>query len=60
MKYLALLLVLAGCDQYYRYPCQDPTNWNTPQCKPPVCEVNRDCPHLIFDKDVTNGKSKNN
>jgi hypothetical protein len=48
MKYLILLLALAGCDQYYRYPCQDPANWDTPQCKKPLCEVNRDCPELVF------------
>ena len=50
MKYLVLLLTLgiAGCDQYYRYPCQDPANWDTPQCKKPLCEVNRDCPELVF------------
>ena len=50
MRYLILLLALAvaGCDQYFRYPCQDPANWDTPQCKPPICEVNRDCPELVF------------
>jgi hypothetical protein len=50
MKYLVLLLALtlAGCDQYYRYPCQDPENWDSKQCKKPLCEVNRDCPELIF------------
>ena len=48
MKYLVLLLALMGCDQYYRYPCQDPDNWDSKQCKKPLCEVNRDCPELIF------------
>lgn len=24
--------------------------WNDPRCKKPLCEVNRDCPHLILEK----------
>jgi len=45
-----LILLLVGCDQYYRYPCQNPDNWNEPRCKKPLCEVNRDCPELILEK----------
>jgi len=53
MKYcIFIVLLLAGCNQAFRYPCQDPGNWNTPQCKKPICEVNRDCPELIFNKDL--------
>jgi hypothetical protein len=54
MKYLGILmlpLLLLGCDQYYRYPCQDPANWSSDQCKKPICEVNRDCPEHIFNKE---------
>jgi hypothetical protein len=46
---LAIPVVLAaGCEQKFRYPCQDPKNWETEQCKKPLCEVNRDCPEYIF------------
>jgi hypothetical protein len=46
---LALPVVFAaGCEQKFRYPCQDPKNWETAQCQKPLCEVNRDCPDLIF------------
>ena len=45
------LLILSGCDQYYRYPCQDPSNWEQDFCKKPLCEVNRDCPEYIFEPD---------
>jgi len=36
--------LLTGCGKYdfkdvYRYPCQDPTNWETPDCQPPNCEA---------------------
>jgi hypothetical protein len=50
MLILALpLVILAGCDQYYRYPCQNPANWEQDFCKKPLCEVNRDCPEYIFE-----------
>lgn len=51
MKTIVLMtavLVLAGCEQQFRYPCQDPANWDKDECKRPICEVNRDCPDLIF------------
>lgn len=45
-----LFFILLGCDQYYRYPCQNPENWDKPACQKPLCEVNRDCPSMILDK----------
>ena len=45
------LLTAAGCEQRYRYPCQNPENWDRPECQRPLCEVNRDCPDLIFKDD---------
>lgn len=44
------LLLLVGCEAHYRYPCQDPENWDKDFCKAPRCEVNRDCPEYIFKK----------
>jgi len=43
---------LVGCGQQFRYPCQNPENWNAPECQRPICEVNRDCPDIIFKEDV--------
>jgi len=50
---LAILaaVMLTGCTQYFRYPCQNPENWDKAQCQRPICEVNRDCPDLIFKED---------
>lgn len=52
MKQLVLIVaistLLMGCEQQYRYPCQDPENWDNEECKKPLCEVNRDCPEHIF------------
>jgi len=46
---LALSAVfMTGCEQKYRYPCQDPENWNSAACQKPLCEVHRDCPDIIF------------
>jgi hypothetical protein len=42
------VLIAAGCQDRYRYECQNPNNWNTERCQKPKCEVHRDCPELIF------------
>ena len=44
---LPLTLAFFGHDQF-RYPCQDPKNWDSEQCKYPVCDVTRTCPEQIF------------
>ncbi len=46
MKYLLVLLplLLVGCEERYRYPCQDPTNWDQQICKRPYCSANGTCP----------------
>ena len=45
---LSALLVfsLTGCgyDGHFRYPCQDPTNWENAECKPPICTSTGTCP----------------
>lgn len=42
------LLLLSGCQDRYRYECQDHTNWDKLRCQKPVCEVHQDCPENIF------------
>jgi hypothetical protein len=46
MKYLAFLLLplLVACSENYRYPCQDPDNWDKQICKKPWCSANGTCP----------------
>ena len=53
IKYLLLLLLLpiglAFCSgDRFRYPCQDPANWDKDFCKMPLCDVTRTCPEHIF------------
>jgi len=38
------VLALAGCQERYRYPCQDPSNWEEKMCKKPYCSANGTCP----------------
>jgi hypothetical protein len=52
-KWLLLLLLLplglALCSgDRFRYPCQDPANWDKDFCKMPICDVTRTCPEHIF------------
>ena len=48
-------LMLVGCEERYRYPCQDPHNWNSEQCKKPFCSANGTCPEDLrhYEKDTT-------
>ena len=60
VKYILLVLILpialAMCSgDRFRYTCQDPANWDTPQCKAPICEVTRTCPEYIFKNGVKPG-----
>ena len=54
MKRLSLVLVsllaLASCgyDGKSRYPCQDPENWESPECQPPVCKVDGACTETLL------------
>ena len=50
----ALIFLLTGCgyDGHYRYPCQDPANWESAECKPPVCTANGACPEDLSDMKV--------
>lgn len=59
---LALCLTLTSCKydfkEVYRYPCQDPANWETPDCTYPKCEGFGICTKdvmkgtILFDEDT--------
>ena len=55
MRYLALLILplLVACSENYRYPCQDPDNWEKKECKRPYCSANGTCPEDLtpYEKD---------
>jgi len=52
-KWLALVLLiplvfLFFTKDTFRYPCQNPNNWDKDFCKRPACDVTRTCPDHIF------------
>ena len=53
IKFLVVLILLpiglafCGGDKF-RYPCQDPANWDKDICKFPQCDVTRTCPEHVF------------
>ena len=51
MLTLSLLLV-AGYEDHYRYPCQDPANWSSEECQRPVCEAEGICPDQLTGKEI--------
>lgn len=47
-------VALSGCgyDGWIRYSCQDPTNWETPECQKPQCVVTGTCPEYLLPEGV--------
>jgi hypothetical protein len=47
-----LTLGLSGCgyDGHYRYPCQNPVNWESAECKPPICTADGACPEDLVEQ----------
>jgi len=54
-------LVLVGCEERYRYPCQNPDNWDKDVCKKPYCSANGTCPEDLthYLKDGDKGRERN-
>jgi hypothetical protein len=44
---LAVLLGLAGCQDHYRYPCQNPDNFGKAECQKPKCLFTQQCPEYL-------------
>lgn len=44
---LAGLLLLTGCNDHYRYPCQNPDNFTKPDCQKPKCLFTQQCPEYL-------------
>jgi hypothetical protein len=59
MKRLSLIallcLALSSCsyDGSYRYPCQDPANWDSADCKPPICTASDTCTSNMIPEEIT-------
>ena len=63
MKYLLILLMpfLVACQERYRYPCQDPDNWDKKMCQKPYCSANGTCPEDLrhYERPNTNNQKQN-
>jgi hypothetical protein len=46
------IVIAAGCQERYRYPCQNHKNWDKAECQRPVCEIHKTCPDIIFKDDL--------
>ncbi len=49
MKYILIFiaLMLSGCDEKYRYFCQNPDNFHAEQCQKPRCQFTQTCPEYL-------------
>jgi hypothetical protein len=59
---LMVSLTSCGHDGSYRYPCQDPANWEKAECNPPICEASQTCTKDVIkitpttpEQEITNG-----
>ena len=55
VKWLLIVLLIpvgmamcSGDGDHFRYPCQNPANWEKEMCQMPLCDVTRTCPEHIF------------
>ncbi len=44
---LSLMAVMTGCEDRYRYFCQDPKNFSAKRCQRPDCLFTQDCPDYL-------------
>ena len=41
-------IVLLGCEDRYRYACQDPSNWENEECREPKCRATGTCSNELI------------
>ena len=47
MKYLLLVMLLVGCEDRYRYVCQNPDHFQDAECQKPKCLFTQQCPEYL-------------
>ena len=45
--FLIAMFLLYGCEDRYRYWCQNPKNFSAKQCQRPDCQFTQDCPDYL-------------
>ena len=62
--YLPIIALVVGLvfvffsGDVFRYPCQDPLNWETPECKPPICKAAGMCTEDLMKFETTTIEEK--
>ena len=49
MRYIifGIFALLVGCEDVYRYPCQNPDNFYAKECQKPKCLFTQQCPEYL-------------
>jgi hypothetical protein len=45
--FVLAMLALVGCEDRYRYPCQNPDNFHKTECQKPKCLFTQQCPEYL-------------
>jgi hypothetical protein len=45
--FFILIALLAGCEDKYRYVCQNPDKFDLPECQKPRCLFTQTCPEYL-------------
>jgi len=51
---LSILLLVSGCDDRYRYVCQNPDKFDLAECQKPRCLFTQTCPEYLVAPVLTN------
>ena len=51
---IAVVLLLSGCEDRYRYVCQNPDKFDLPECQKPKCLFTQTCPEYLVAPNLTN------
>lgn len=58
MRLISLLTIvlLAGCQDRFRYPCMDKNNWGKEECQRPMCAITQTCPDQLLKPEDIKGE----
>jgi hypothetical protein len=51
---ITVVLLLSGCEDRYRYACQNPDNFDLKECQKPRCLFTQTCPEYLVAPILTN------
>jgi hypothetical protein len=51
---IAMVILLSGCEDKYRYICQNPDKFDLPECQKPRCLFTQTCPEYLVAPILTN------